>query len=70
MLAVVALRDAPGSDAARAMEIADTAEQQTPYDACYLALAEREGCEYWTDDERLARAAQPHFSQVKHLSEI
>src|SRR4051794_11522318 len=70
VLAIVALRDAPGSDAARAMEMADTAQQQTPYDACYLALAEREGCEYWTDDERFVRAAQPHFSQVKHLSDV
>ncbi len=68
VLAIVALRDASGSDAVRAIEIADTAGQQTPYDACYLALAERERCNYWTDDARFVKAAAPHFPQVKHLS--
>jgi predicted nucleic acid-binding protein len=70
VLAIVALRDAPGSDAARAMEMADTTRQQTPYDTCYLALAEREQCEYWTDDARFAKAAMPYFPQVKHLSDL
>ncbi len=68
VLAIVALRDAPGSDAVRAIEMADSARQQTPYDACYLALAEREQCDYWTDDARFVKAAAPHFPQVKHLS--
>ncbi len=68
VLAIVALRDAPGSDAVRAIEMADRARQQTPYDACYLALAEREQCDYWTDDARFVKAAIPHFPQVKHLS--
>jgi len=68
VLSIVALRDALGSDAIRAIEMADTMQQQTPYAACYLALTEREGCEYWTDDERFATAAAPHFSQVKHLN--
>lgn len=70
VLSIVALRDAPGSDAVRAIEIAETTRQQTPYDACYLALAEREGCEYWTDDERFVRAAAPHFPQVRHLNQV
>ena len=69
VLSIVVLRDAPGSDAARAIEMADTAQQQTPYDTCYLALAERERCEYWTDDARFAKAATPYFPQVKHLSQ-
>lgn len=66
---IVALRDAPGSDAVRAIEMADSTRQQTPYDACYLALAEREQCEYWTDDARFVKAAMPYFPQVKHLRE-
>ncbi len=67
VLGIVTLRDTPGSEAIRAMEIASIARQQTPYDACYLALAEREGCEYWTDDDRFARATAPYFAQVRHL---
>lgn len=69
LLAIVALRDAPGSDAMRAIEIADITGQPTSYDACYVALAERERCEYWTDDARFVKAAIPHFPQVKHLSD-
>ncbi|MDQ6604768.1 MAG: type II toxin-antitoxin system VapC family toxin [Chloroflexota bacterium] len=70
VLGIVALRDTSGSDAVRAIEIAARMRQQTPYDACYLALAERERCEYWTDDARFARAAMPYFPQVKHLSDV
>lgn len=70
VLGIVALRDAPGSDAVRALEMADTTRQQTPYDACYLALAERAQCEYWTDDARFVNAAIPHFPRVKHLSNL
>ncbi len=70
VLAIVVLRDAPGNGAVRAIEIADTAQQQTLYDACYLALAEREQCEYWTDDARFAKAAMPYFPRVKHLSDV
>lgn len=68
ILGIVALRDVPGSDAVRAIEMADRLRQQTPYDACYLALAEREQCDYWTDDARFVNAATPHFRHVKHLS--
>lgn len=67
VLGIVALRDAPGSDAVRAIEMADRLRQQTPYDACYLALAVRERCDYWTDDARFVNAATPYFPQVKHL---
>lgn len=68
VLSIVAVRDTPGSDAVRAIEIADSTGQQTPYDACYLALAERERCEYWTDDGRFVKAATPRFPYVKLLS--
>ncbi|MCA1669728.1 MAG: type II toxin-antitoxin system VapC family toxin [Thermomicrobia bacterium] len=70
VLGIVALRDTLRSDAVRAIEMADTARQQTPYDACYLALAEREQCEYWTDDARFVKAAGSYFPQVKHLSDL
>jgi predicted nucleic acid-binding protein len=69
ILSIVALRDTPGSDAVRAIEMADRAGQQTPYDMCYLALAEREQCEYWTDDTRFVKAAVPYFPHVKLMSD-
>jgi predicted nucleic acid-binding protein len=34
----------------------------SPYDACYVALAERLGAELLTADERLARAVRAHTS--------
>lgn len=69
VLSIVSLYEAPGSDALRAIEMADRTGQQTPYDACYLALAERQQCEYWTDDARFVKAAVPYFPQVNHLSD-
>lgn len=67
VLAVVALVDAPAGDALRAYEIADLTAQPTPYDCQYLALAERVGCEYWTDDARFVRGAQSQFPHVREL---
>ena len=37
------------------------------YDAHYLALAERLGCEFWTADQRLANSVRPALSWV-HLA--
>ena len=37
----------------RAWEIATDFGFATVYDATYLALAELQGCEFWTADERL-----------------
>lgn len=58
------------ADALRALDIAHLLVQQTPYDAQYLALAEREGCEDWTDDAKFVRAAAPHFPQVQPLATV
>ncbi len=67
VLATVTLRDAPDRDTVRALQIADATGQATPYDALYLALAERAGCEYWTADARFVGATQRQFPQVKQL---
>lgn len=67
VLAVVALVDAPAADALRAFEIAGLTAQPTPYDCQYLALAERAGCEYWTDDARFVRGARLQFPRVRQL---
>lgn len=40
------------------------------YDTQYAALAEREGCELWTADERFWNAATPHFRWVRWVGEV
>jgi len=43
---------------ARALRWAERLGQSKTYDAHYLALAEQEGCAFWTADRRLVRGAQ------------
>jgi len=40
------------------------------YDCLYVALAEREGCELVTADERLVRTLQPTFSFITALASL
>jgi predicted nucleic acid-binding protein len=40
------------------------------YDCLYVALAEREGCEMVTADDRLIKNLQPRFPFVIHLSSV
>lgn len=40
------------------------------YDCFYVALAEREGCELVTADDRLVRNLQPHFPFVVALDSL
>lgn len=42
----------------RAWGIAKRFNQPQVYDSLYLAVAEREGCDFWTGDKRLAKATQ------------
>jgi predicted nucleic acid-binding protein len=53
----------------RALEIAKQF-QQTVYDCLYVALAEREGCELVTADDKLVNAVQPTFPFVLNLSSL
>jgi predicted nucleic acid-binding protein len=53
----------------RALEVAKQF-RQTVYDCLYIALAEREGCELVTADDRLVRAVQPSLPFVLHLSSL
>ena len=66
-LAVVALMDVSPADALRAYEIAVLTNQPTPYDCQYLALAERIGCDYWTDEARFIRGVHARFPRVRQL---
>ena len=53
-----------------ALEWADALGQRKAYDAFYLALAERLGCDFWTGDKRLYnRARQVGADFVKLLGE-
>ena len=54
---------------ARALTLAGELFLGSTYDAMYLALAESEGCEMWTADERFIRSAQPQFPQIRWLGE-
>ena len=40
------------------------------YDCLYVALAEREGCELLTADDRLVRALQPTYPFITSLSSL
>ncbi len=51
----------------RAMELAQRFRLSATYDAHYLALAEREACDYWTADERLWNGVQQELAWVRWL---
>jgi predicted nucleic acid-binding protein len=53
----------------RAMEIAITARQAV-YDCVYVALAEAEGCEFVTADDRLVRSLRPTFPLMVDLKNL
>lgn len=40
------------------------------YDCLYVALAQREGCEFLTADDRLIRALQPSYPFITALSSL
>lgn len=54
---------------AKAVELANKYDLPAAYDAHFLALAEREGCELWTADTRMWRAVQGKISWVRNLHE-
>jgi predicted nucleic acid-binding protein len=53
----------------RAYEIASAARIGI-YDCVYVALAEREGCELVTADDRLVQNLQPQFPFITHLASL
>lgn len=53
----------------RATELAHQFGLQATYDAYYLALAEREGCELWTSDTKMWRAVGGKFPWVRRLED-
>ena len=53
----------------QALVLADALDLPTTYDAHYLALAERLGCELWTDDQRLIRQVGTSLSFVRWIGD-
>lgn len=53
----------------RAVELAHKYDLPATYDAHYLALAEREDCEFWTADTRMWRTVQGKLPWVRNLHE-
>ena len=53
----------------RAVELASKFRKGV-YDCCYLALAEHEGCDFVTADEKLIADLRSQFSFIISLSEI
>jgi predicted nucleic acid-binding protein len=48
-----------------AWEIARALNRPEGYDAQYLALAQRQSCEFWTSDRRLFNTVSPHLPWVR-----
>jgi predicted nucleic acid-binding protein len=53
----------------RAIQLAHQYKLPATYDAYYLALAERENCDYWTADERLWNAVKSKLPWVRWLGD-
>jgi predicted nucleic acid-binding protein len=51
------------------IELASQFNLAATYDAHYLALAERENCEFWTADERLYNSVRDRFSWVRLMAD-
>ena len=59
----------PGGLHQRAWELACRFDLPAAYDAHYLALAEMEGCPFWTADERLFNAVHGSLDWVHRLGD-
>ena len=53
----------------KAMEFAQRFGLPAAYDSHYLALAEREGCEFWTADTRLWNSIRGKFSWARWIGD-
>lgn len=51
-----------------ALRLAQTYHCSTAYDTSYLALAIREGCEYWTADERFYNTIKGKLPRINLLA--
>jgi predicted nucleic acid-binding protein len=68
LLSLVAIRD-PIELYSRALVLAGDMALGSTYDALYVALAESEGCDMWTADQRLVRSIQTLLPQIRDVTE-
>lgn len=54
---------------AEALELAQVLGRTSSYESHYLALAEREDCEFWTGDRQFWEAAREAFPRVRWVGE-
>ncbi len=52
-----------------ALELAHALERSSAYETHYLALAEREDCEFWTGDKTFWEAAKDAYPRVRWVGE-
>lgn len=69
LLASITLSPQDGALAGRALVIAQQLGLGKAYDSLYAALAEREGCELWTGDQRFYNAAHRAFAWIHFVAE-
>jgi predicted nucleic acid-binding protein len=53
----------------KAREIARLTRQERIYDSLYAALAELQGCDFWTADRKFYEAATKQFASVRFLAD-
>ncbi len=53
----------------RAIDFAQNYKLPATYDAHYLALAEREQCEFWTADERLYNSVKERLAWIRLIAD-
>jgi len=61
--------EASGPLLPKAIQISSAARMGV-YDCLYVALADREGCQLMTADDKLIKNLQPRFPFIKHLSSL
>jgi predicted nucleic acid-binding protein len=59
----------PAAIRQQAWDLARTFNRPTAYDAFYLALAQQEGCPFWTGDRRLYNAVKNRLTWVHALGQ-
>jgi predicted nucleic acid-binding protein len=69
VLPTIEIRPDDAARATRAFEIADQLALRHGHDSLYLALAEAEQTDFWTNDERFYNAAHVRFPRVRWVGE-
>lgn len=69
LIPTIVIAEPPGLYS-RAITLAGEFRLGAVYDALYVALAEYQGCEFWTADRRLVRAVQPQMPMVHWVGEL